>query len=273
MNQEIPAEDFSKIPVVIFCGGKGTRLKEETEVIPKPLVKIGDYPIIWHIMKIYGAQGFRKFVLLTGYKGEKIREYFYHYPLYQSDFTLSLAGGRRTMTYHDVKNREEWEITILDTGLEAETGCRLKRAEKFLTGGTFMLTYGDGVANVNLSELLYLHRKHKATVTVTGVEPPARFGEIRVDGPHVTHFWEKMNVEGGRINGGFFAVEPEIFSVLSHDPQLNFEKKVLPELARDRQLAVHLHRGYWQCMDTLRDMEILNEEWRKGTAPWKIWEN
>ena len=136
---EIQVEDFSKIPVVIFCGGKGTRLREETEIIPKPMVKIGDYPIIWHIMKIYSAQGFRKFVLLTGYKGEKIREYFYHYPLYQSDFTLFLKGGKRNISYHDTKQREDWEVTVLDTGLEAETGCRLKRAEKFLSGGPFLL--------------------------------------------------------------------------------------------------------------------------------------
>lgn len=271
--QETIVEDFSKIPVVIFCGGKGTRLKEETEVIPKPLVKIGDYPIIWHIMKIYGAQGFRRFVLLTGYKGDKIREYFYHYPLHQSDFTLSVSGGNRNITYHGTKSQDDWEVTVLGTGLEAETGHRLKQVEKFLLGGTFLLTYGDGVADVNLKELLKLHRKHGSKVTVTGVRPPARFGEIRVDGEHVTHFWEKMNVQGGRINGGFFAVEPSIFSTLSGNSMLNFEKDVLPELAKERSLTVYLHDGYWQCMDTLRDMEVLNEEWRKGTAPWKIWQS
>lgn len=270
---EIKFEDFSKIPVVIFCGGKGTRLKEETEVIPKPLVKIGDYPILWHIMKIYGAQGFRRFVLLTGYKGEKIREYFYNYPFYHSDFTLSVSGGERNVVYHNVKNQDDWEITVLGTGLESETGNRLKQAERFLSGGTFLLTYGDGVADVNLKELLNFHRQHGSTVTVTGVEPPARFGEIRVDGAHVTHFWEKKNIQGGRINGGFFVVEPAIFSSLSDGPALNFEKDVLPELARERKLTVYLHHGYWQCMDTLRDVELLNEEWRKGSAPWKIWEN
>lgn len=265
-------EDFSKIPVAIFCGGRGTRLKEETEVVPKPLVKIGDHPIIWHIMKIYSAQGFRKFVLLTGYKGEKIREYFYHYPLYQSDFTLSLTEGKRNISYHDTKQQEDWEVTVLDTGLEAETGCRLKRAEKFLSGGPFLLTYGDGVSNVNMRQLLDFHRTHKGMVTVTAVEPPARFGEIHVEGVHATHFWEKVNVQGGRINGGFFAVEPAIFSFLSDSPALNFEKDVLPELAKEKGLTVYLHNGYWQCMDTVRDMEFLNEEWRKGNAPWKIWQ-
>lgn len=264
-------EDFSKIPVAIFCGGRGTRLKEETEVTPKPLVKIGDHPIVWHIMKIFSAQGFRRFVLLTGYKGEKIREYFYHYPLYQSDFTLSLAGGRRTIAYHGEKNREDWEVTVLDTGLTAETGCRLKRAEKFLSGGTFLLTYGDGVSDVDVRRLLNFHRTHKAMITVTAVEPPARFGEIRTEGVHATNFWEKTNMQSGRINGGFFVVEPEIFSKLSSDPELNFEKNVLPQLAKDRNLTAYMHNGYWQCMDTVRDMEVLNEEWRKGSAPWKIW--
>lgn len=272
--QNTPNENFSKIPVVIFCGGKGTRLKEETEIMPKPLVKIGDYPIIWHVMKIYSAQGFQRFILLTGYKGEKIREYFYHYPLYQSDFTLSLANGKRSMVYHNTKpdHQEDWEMTILDTGLEAETGCRLKRAERFLSGGTFLLTYGDGVSNVNLKELLNFHRMHGGVVTVTGVEPPARFGEIRLEGVHAAHFWEKTNVQGGRINGGFMAVEPAIFSALTDNPALNFEKNVLPQLAKEKQLTVYLHHGYWQCMDTLRDMEFLNEEWRSGRAKWKIWE-
>ena len=268
---EITKAQYAHMPVVIFCGGKGTRLKEETEVIPKPLVKIGEYPIVWHIMKIYSAQGFRRFILLVGYKGEKIREYFYHYPLHQSDFTISLKNGARTVRFHDSRPQEEWEVTILDTGLEVETGCRLKRAERFLDRTPFLLTYGDGVADVNIAELLRFHRTHRGLVTVTAVRPLARFGEIRIEGVHATHFWEKMNVQGGLINGGFFAVEPGIFSVLGENPSLNFEKEVLPRIAKARMLTVYPHNGYWQCMDTLRDMEFLNEEWRSGKAQWKIW--
>lgn len=262
--------DVSRIPVVIFCGGRGTRLKEETEIVPKPLVPIGDKPILWHIMKIYYAHGFRRFVLLLGYKGEKIKEYVYGYQLHHSDFTIFPYGSGGSITYHQ-RPEETWEITCIDTGIDAQTGARLKRAEFLLKDGLFMLTYGDGVSDVDMQALLDVHAREKRIATVTGVHPPGRFGEIVVEGSCVKSFWEKPQVQVGYINGGFFAVEPSIFQFLSDDIQLNFEKDVLPELARKDQLAMHAHAGYWQCMDTIRDMELLNEEWQKPHVPWKLW--
>lgn len=261
---------MSSIPVVIFCGGRGTRLREETEVIPKPLVRVGEYPILYHIMKLYHAQGFEHFILLTGYKGEKIREYFYHHPIYRNDFTITFADGEKKIDFHSPK-KDNWKITILDTGLSSETGARLKRAMPYLKNTRFMLTYGDGVSNVNLKELVTYHENHRATVTVTGVHPPGRFGEIEVSEGKAVNFWEKPHVRSGYINGGFFVVEPGIFSHLNDDSMLNFEKQVLPQIAGSSELAVYPHNGYWQCMDTLRDVEFLNEEWNSGRAGWKIW--
>lgn len=263
---------LGKIPVAILCGGRGTRLKEETEAIPKPLIKIGDQPILWHIMKMYYEHGFRKFVLLTGYKGESIKEYFSRYPIYHSDFTVTFRGGAANITYHS-HPKEDWEVTIVDTGLDTQTGGRVKRAERFLNRGTFMLTYGDGVADVDLPKLLAFHRGHAGLATMTGVYPPGRFGVIQVDGRRVVNFQEKPSVREGYINGGFFVLEPDVFRFLSDNPSLNFEKEVLPRLAAESHLSVFPHHGYWQCMDTLRDVEFLNDEWSKGNAPWKKWED
>jgi glucose-1-phosphate cytidylyltransferase len=271
MPDETTRYSPKELPVVIFCGGHGTRLKEETEVIPKPLVHIGERPILWHIMKIYYAQGFRKFVLLTGYKSERIKHYFYQYPVQMSDFTVRYANGVRDVTYHTTAV-EDWEVTILDTGLMTETAGRLKRAQRFLENSPFMLTYGDGVADVDLKALLAFHAEHRPLVTVTGVHPPGRFGEIRTDGPYATNFWEKPNVAEGYINGGFLVVEPEIYSYITDDELASFEKHVLPHVARDRKMTVMPHHGYWQCMDTLRDMEHLNGLWKQGQAPWRIWD-
>jgi len=264
--------DVSKIPVAILCGGRGTRLREETEYIPKPLVKVGERPMLWHVMKIYHAQGFKKFVLLTGYKGEKIKEYFLTYPLQQSDFTISFSGEATKIKYHTYP-KEDWEVTVLDTGLDSQTGARVKKAEKFLNKGTFMLTYGDGVANLRLSELLNFHRGEGRVATMTGVYPPGRFGIVEIEGARVVNFREKPDVRDGYINGGFFALEPGVFDFLSENPTLNFEKDVLPRLAAGSHLAIYPHAGYWQCMDTLRDVEFLNEEWERGNARWKIWES
>jgi len=261
---------YSEIPVAILCGGRGTRLKEETEAIPKPLVKVGDQPILWHIMKMYYTQGFRKFVLLTGYKGENIKEYFSKYPLYHSDFTVKFREGRAAITYHTLP-KEDWEVTIVDTGLDTQTGGRLKRAERFLNKGTFMLTYGDGVADVELSKLFAFHREHGGLATMTGVYPPGRFGVIQVEGARVVNFQEKPSVREGYINGGFFVLEPGVFPYFSESPSLNLEKEVLPRLAAESHLSVFPHHGYWQCMDTLRDVEFLNDEWARGNAPWKNW--
>lgn len=258
------------IPVVILCGGRGSRLKEETEVIPKPLVPIGDKPILWHIMKIYYAQGFRNFVLLLGYKGSKIKEYFCNYMLYTSDFTLDPKKGGATARYHS-KPAEDWRITFVETGLDTQTGGRLKKAAKYIQAPVFMMTYGDGVADVDLSKLLTTHRSKKRLATMSGVIPPGRFGEVLREKGDVIAFNEKPKQSDALINGGFFAIDQRIFKELSDDPMLEFEKHVLPELAKKKQLAVYPHPGYWQCMDTIRDMEHLNAEWSSGKPPWKIW--
>jgi len=263
--------DTKDTPVVIFCGGRGTRLKEETEIIPKPLVKVGEQPILWHIMKIFHSYGFKKFILLVGYKGDLIKQYCFNYPIHASDFTVRFKDGRREVQCHEMPN-EDWEITVIDTGLNAETAARLKRAEKYLAGKKFLLTYGDGVANVNLNDLTAFHDAHPSLVTVTGVNPPGRFGEIRTQGAYAQAFWEKRNrVDQGYINGGFIVVEPEIFKYIGDDPMLSFEKHILPRVASEGKMTVFPHSGYWQCMDTMRDMEYLNDEWSKGNPAWKIW--
>lgn len=231
-------KDLSQIPVAILCGGRGTRLREETEFIPKPLVSIGEKPILWHIMKIYYAQGFRKFVLLLGYKGYKIKEYFHQYPVYHSDFTMR-HGDVSEIIYHN-RPSEDWEITFVDTDLDTQAGGRIKKAEKFLKNEVFMLAYGDCLAN------------------------------MEVLGGEVTSFAEKPP-QPKHINGGFFVLNQRIFDILPNDPLLNFEKDTLPKLAKTGQLGLYEHSGYWQCMDNLHDMELLNDEWQKGGAPWKIW--
>lgn len=264
--------DVSDIPVVILCGGLGTRLKEETEFIPKPLVKIGDFPVLWHVMKIYQTQGFRKFILLVGYKGDKIKEYFYSYPVRHRDFTVRFHSDGKDVTYHTAPP-EDWEVTLIDTGRTSESGVRLKKAAGLLQNSTFMLTYTDGMADINLHDLLSAHRSYGKMATVSAVHPPGRFGEIAVAGNIATSFQEKPSSQSGLINGGFFVMEPGVFRFFSDDPMLHFEKDVLPTIAASSELAVFRHPGYWQCMDTLRDMELLNEEWKKGTAPWKIWKD
>jgi len=256
------------IPVVILCGGKGTRLREETLNIPKPLVSIGERPILWHIMKIYYAQGFRRFILLLGYKGEKIKEYFLNYPYYSSSFTLKPG---RSPLFH-TKPEEKWEITFLDTGLETQTGGRIKQLEKILKKEkSFMLTYGDGVANIDLAQTLRSHIANKSLVTMTGVPPLARFGEIREGEQGSWRFFEKPVASDILINGGFFVIETRLLKAMSEDPLLNFESDVLPELARTDDLNICAHTGYWQCMDTLRDSETLNTLWENKKSPWKIW--
>lgn len=261
----------NQIPVVILCGGRGTRLKEETEVIPKPLVKIGEMPILWHIMKIYKTYGFARFILPVGYKGEKIKEFFYNYPIFQSDFTIKLCDfSKKEITMHNPKI-DDWQVTIVDTGLESMTGTRLKKIEKFIDNDLFMLTYGDGVSNINLDQLLAYHLEKGKIATVTGVRPPARFGELSLDGDRVASFQEKPQIATGYINGGFFVMKKDIFNFLSEKDDLSLEGDVLPRVAEKGELAAFRHDGYWQCMDTLRDVEFLNEEWQKGRAPWKTW--
>lgn len=254
---------------VILCGGKGTRLREETEFKPKPLVKIGDRPILWHIMKHYAFYGHNDFVLCLGYKGERIRDYFINYSRNELDILLTL-GSRQIEVLEERHDEDDWRLWMIDTGLESMTGGRLKRAGKYIPDQTFLATYGDGVANVDVDKLVQFHKSQGKLATVTAVRPSSRFGELSIDGNEVKTFAEKPQVHAGWINGGFFVFEREILEMLGgdHEP---LETGLLEKLAQKGELAVYLHEGFWQCMDTYREMELLNEMWESGNAPWKVW--
>lgn len=253
--------------VVILCGGLGTRLREETEIRPKPLVNIGEHPVLWHLMKIYASHGFNEFVLALGYKGDVIKDYFLNYRNRSSSLTIKLDSD-------DVVVRdsccEDWTVHLLDTGLHTQTGGRVKRTAPMIGNETFMLTYGDGVANVDIKRLLAYHRSHKRLVTVTAVRPPARFGGLAFDGDLVTHFEEKPQIGEGWINGGFFVFEPQALDYIEGD-ETPLERGPLERLAEDRQLVAYRHEDFWQCMDTLRDVQLLESLWKGGDAPWKVW--
>jgi glucose-1-phosphate cytidylyltransferase len=255
------------IRVVILCGGQGSRLREETDVRPKPMVEIGDRPMLWHIMKIYAHSGFTEFVIALGYKGDVIKRYFLEYHAIQSDTTVSLASGH--VQVHDVE-RDDWTVHLIDTGLETQTGGRVKRLEAWLKDGTFLLTYGDGVADVDLRELLRFHRRQGRLATVTAVRPPARFGELILDGDTVAAFTEKAQVGEGWINGGFLVCEPELLGYLEDD-RTSLERNALERLAAEGQLAAYRHQGFWQCMDTMRDVRVLDALWHSDKPPWKVW--
>jgi glucose-1-phosphate cytidylyltransferase len=256
--------------VVILCGGLGTRLREETEHRPKPLVPIGDRPILWHIMKIYAAFGYTDFVLALGYKGEMIKEYFLGYDALNSDFRLDL--GTKAVEVLDSRNNErDWRVTMVDTGADTMTGGRLLRLQKYLEKDeAFLLTYGDGVTDVDLDALIRQHRNAGAWATVTGVRPVSRFGELVVDGDRVTGFAEKPLSGDDWISGGYFVMSPQIFKYLDSDDTI-LERSPLERLAAEGHLAVYRHNGYWQPMDTYRDQLLLNEQWASGHAPWKRW--
>lgn len=252
--------------VVILCGGLGTRLAEETQVKPKPMVEIGGRPILWHIMKIYERHGFRDFTLALGYKGEVIKDYFLNYHARLSDVTVHLKSG--TVDYSN-PTAEDWNVSLLDTGQNTLTGGRLLRLKEHLSGkGTFMLTYGDGVSDVDVHALLQFHRSHGRIATVTSVRPAARFGGMAISNGSVTDFKEKPQAGEGWINGGFFVFEDKIFDYLDNDSTI-LEKEPMENLVRDGQLMAFEHSGYWQCMDTVRDRDTLNELWRSEQAPWK----
>jgi len=258
-------------PVVILAGGFGTRLREQTEFIPKPMVPIGTKPILWHIMKIYSHYGFKRFIICLGYKGEIIKEYFLHYRFRNSDFTINL-DNHEDITIHSSHDEEDWQVTLAETGLKAMTGARIKRIEKYVDTEHLFLTYGDGVANVELQKLVEYHLSHRKIATVTGVRPPSRFGELLTEGNRVIEFGEKPQTGSSLINGGFFVFNREVFSYLSEDDKCTFEREPLEKLARDEELMLYQHAGFWQCMDTLRDMNLLNEYWEMGNAPWKVWQ-
>lgn len=255
--------------IVILCGGFGTRLREETEYKPKPMVEIGDMPILWHIMKIYSTYGFNEFILCLGYKGEMIKDYFYHYKMRNNDFSMDLKDGN--ITLFDSKEENDWNIILANTGLNSMTGARIKRIEKYIDTDQFMVTYGDGVTNLNISELLKFHKKHKKIGTVTGVYPPSRYGELRIEDDRVVSFDEKPDTGVAPISGGYFVFNKEFFDYLNTDESCVLEKEPLARLARNKQLKVYNHKGFWQCMDTYRDYTFLNDLWKSNKAQWKVW--
>jgi glucose-1-phosphate cytidylyltransferase len=256
--------------VVILCGGKGTRLREETEYRPKPMVPIGDRPILWHIMKIYARHGHKDFILCLGYKGDVIKDFFLRYQQLASDFTLNLRDPSH-VTCHNPEDSEDWNVTLANTGEDTMTGGRVKRIERYIKGDTFMLTYGDGVGNVDIEALLKFHRSHGKLATVTGVRPPGRFGEMVMRDALVTEFNEKPQASGGRINGGFFIFSRGVFEHLSADAGSILEQEPLRKLCALGQLVCFPHDGFWQPMDTFREFESLNSLWRSNQAPWKVW--
>lgn len=254
--------------VVILAGGLGTRLSEETEIKPKPMVEIGGFPIIWHIMKHYAHYGFKEFYIALGYRGEVIKRFFMDYHSLNASLTIDLSSG--TVDAHE-RECEDWIVHLKNTGQETYTGGRVRRLAPSLSDGTFMVTYGDGVSDINLHELLKFHRAHGRVATVSAVRPPARFGGLVFDGDMVVKFTEKPQIGEGWINGGFLVLEPEIFNYLEGD-QSSLEAEALERLAADQQLAAYRHEGFWQCMDTLRDKRLLESLWQEGRAPWKVWE-
>jgi glucose-1-phosphate cytidylyltransferase len=259
-----------KMKVVILAGGRGTRVSEETQTIPKPMVEIGGKPILWHIMKIYSYYGFYDFIVCLGYRGYIIKEYFSHYFMHMSDVTIDLKKNRTII--HNTSS-EPWRITLVDTGIDTMTGGRLKRIQPFIEEKSFMMTYGDGLADIDLRALLSAHRKHKRAVTLTAVQTSLRFGILDINAnSKVNTFLEKPTGESSWINGGFFVLEPEVFSYLKDGDLTVWEREPLEQLAKLGQLAAYRHRSYWQCMDTLRDKNELEGLIRQRRAPWMMWE-
>ena len=252
---------------VILAGGLGTRLSEETGVRPKPMIEVGGKPILWHIMKLYSHFGIDEFVVCLGYKGYMIKEYLANYFLHMSDVTFDMSKNQ--MQVHQ-NNAEPWKVTLVDTGDGTQTGGRLRRVRHYLGGENFCLTYGDGVGNVDIGELLEFHRSHGRLATVTATQPPGRFGALDLDGSKVLSFCEKPHGDGGWINGGFFVLAPQVIDYIDDDATL-WEREPLERLASESQLQAYFHHGFWQPMDTLRDKQHLESLWQEGKAPWKVW--
>ncbi len=261
-----PPVDSTK--VVILAGGLGTRLSEETETRPKPMVEIGGQPLLWHIMKHYSRYGFKEFFIVLGYKGEAVKRYFLDYPRLSGSLTVNLSNG---VVQKRTQECEDWIVHLCETGIETNTGGRIKRLETWLKNTRFMMTYGDGVSNVNLQDLLRFHCSHGRIATVTAVRPPARFGGLILNGDLVADFTEKPQIGEGWINGGFMIFEPAIFDYLEGDRN-SLELETLKQLAFKRELTAYRHEGFWQCMDTLRDKRLLENLWQSGGPPWKVWE-
>jgi glucose-1-phosphate cytidylyltransferase len=263
---EKKAEAYS-MKVVILAGGLGTRLQEETSIKPKPMVEVGGRPIIWHIMKGYAAFGYREFVVALGYRGEVLKDYFLNYHHHARNLTVRLDNGRVTLHPGEC---EDWTVHLVDTGLETRTGGRVKRAAEYIGREPFLLTYGDGVGNIDISKLVEFHRSHGKLATITAVRPPARFGQMEFEGEKVVRFEEKPQIGEGWINGGFFVFQPRIAEFIAED-RISLEREPLERLAADGQLAAYRHDGFWHCMDTLRDVQLLEKIWSEGDAPWKVW--
>jgi len=255
--------------VIILAGGLGSRLSEETTLKPKPMVQIGGKPILWHIMKIYSSYGYNEFVILLGYKGYMIKEYFANYYRHMADMTIDMENN--SIQYH--KNKAEpWKVTLIDTGINTMTGGRIKRVQQYIGEETFMLTYGDGVADIDIQELLKEHKQHNPTITMTSVQPEGRFGAIEInENNQVKNFQEKPKGDGSWINGGFFVCEPKVFDYITEGDKTIFERSPLENLAKDGELLAYKHRGFWKPMDTLRDKTQLEELIENGTAPWIKW--
>lgn len=256
--------------VVILCGGKGTRLREETEFRPKPMLEIGGRPILWHIMKYYASYGFKEFILALGYKGDHIRDYFLHYKLRHRDFTVELATG--DLTLYDHEQTEDWRVTLVETGEHNLTGSRLAQCGRYLRGEDFFCTYGDGLSTIPLDELLSFHRSHGSLGTLTGVLAPSRFGELTVEGDRVKTFSEKPIEPERFVAGGFFVFRRTFLERLRVDPTCVLEREPLEGLAHDQELRVFKHEGFWASMDTWRDWQALNDRWQRGDRPWARWE-
>ncbi|BBG65034.1 glucose-1-phosphate cytidylyltransferase [Hydrogenimonas sp.] len=256
--------------VLLLAGGYGTRLSEETDVRPKPMVEIGSKPILWHIMKIYSHYGFNDFVILLGYKGYFIKEYFANYFLHQSDVTIDITTGQMEILN---SSSEPWKITLLDTGINTMTGGRIKRAQNFIGNETFMLTYGDGVSDINIKKLVDFHKSHKKAMTMTSVQPEGRFGALDItEKGQVVNFLEKPKGDGGWINAGFFVCEPIVFDYITDGDSTVFEQEPLQNLAKDGEIFTFKHEGFWKPMDTLRDKQQLQKMWEDNNAPWKVWQ-
>lgn len=255
--------------VVILAGGFGTRISEESHLKPKPMIEIGDKPILWHIMKIYSSYGYNDFVICLGYKGYSIKEFFAHYFLHESDVTFDFRNNNEKMIHNH--SAEPWQVTLVNTGIDTMTGGRVRRVRDYIGNEPFMLTYGDGVADVNINQLVSYHKSHSKLATVTSIQPAGRFGALALDHQnHIDGFQEKPKGDGSWVNGGFFVMQPEVLDYIEDDSTV-LEKEPLEGLARDRQLVAYKHSGFWQPMDTLRDKNYLEELWKSDSAPWKVW--
>jgi|TARA_B100002051_G_scaffold225511_1_gene220893 glucose-1-phosphate cytidylyltransferase len=254
--------------VLILAGGFGSRLSEETDLKPKPMIEIGGYPILWHIMKTYSAHGFDEFVILLGYKGYLIKEYFSNYYLHHSDITIDLNNN--AVQVHESKT-EPWQVTLIDTGANSMTGGRVKRVQDLIGDEPFLLTYGDGVSDINITDLVKFHESKEAIITMTAIQPPGRYGALEIEkDDSIKKFMEKPKGDGSWMNGGFFVCQPEVFDYIENDETV-FEQEPLMNLAKDKKLFAYHHEGFWACMDTLRDKKMLCDLWDSDSAPWKIW--